>query len=55
MSSAYSSVRARDGFCGFYDIYLSFSDSCPSHTRAPSLPLFFKWFASLRVPPGQGG
>jgi hypothetical protein len=29
MSSGYASVRDRDGFCDFHQLYLSARDSCP--------------------------
>jgi len=29
MSSGFASVRDRDGFCGYHQLYLSARDSCP--------------------------
>ena len=33
MSSGFASVRDRDGFCQYHQIYLSARDSCPSHAE----------------------
>ncbi|HVY73346.1 MAG TPA: hypothetical protein VG890_00860 [Puia sp.] len=32
MSSGYASVRDKDGFCNYHQLYLSARDSCPDFT-----------------------
>ncbi|MEI7525668.1 MAG: hypothetical protein WCJ95_15110 [Mariniphaga sp.] len=32
MSSGYASVRNKDGFCNYNQLYLSAHDTCPSFT-----------------------
>jgi hypothetical protein len=34
LSSGFASVRDRDGFCHYHQLYLSARDSCPSFTPA---------------------
>ena len=34
MSSGFASVRDRDGFCQYHQIYLSARDCCPSHATS---------------------
>src|SRR5580658_9886401 len=40
LSSGFASVRDRDGFCNYHQLYLSARDRCPAFTPQPDTPTF---------------